>query len=162
AVWPVATPARAVRRAVSPRRRRRPHRGAGRRRRDGARGIEVRRRAEGPGVRIVSRGRLRQPRARFGRRRRSELREPAPGRRRRGRRRLGSGELMESRRTLVYVAPISGAPPAGAARTADSEHDRALVAAAAKGDAAAFRELYRRYLPIVHARLTLMVGPGAE
>ena len=69
---------------------------------------------------------------------------------------------MESRRTLVYVAPISGAPPAGAARTADSEHDRALVAAAAKGDAAAFRELYRRYLPIVHARLTLMVGPGAE
>ena len=69
---------------------------------------------------------------------------------------------MESRRTLVYVAPISGEPPAGAARTADSEHDRALVAAAAKGDAAAFRELYRRYLPIVHARLTLMVGPGAE
>ena len=62
---------------------------------------------------------------------------------------------MESRRPILFVAPIAGAPPA-------AEDDRPLVGAAATGDAAAFRELYRRHLPIVHARLTLMVGPGPE
>jgi RNA polymerase sigma-70 factor (ECF subfamily) len=63
-------------------------------------------------------------------------------------------------------APLDHDPRPGAARTADATNaanaDRRLAAAAARGDAAAFRELYRRHLPIVHARLTLMVGPGPE
>jgi len=59
---------------------------------------------------------------------------------------------MESRRPRL----LSPAP------AADVRDDRALVEAAATGDAAAFRELYRRHVPTVHARLTLMVGPGPE
>jgi len=59
---------------------------------------------------------------------------------------------MESRRPRL----LSPAP------AADVQDDRALVEAAATGDAAAFRELYRRHVPTVHARLTLMVGPGPE
>jgi len=70
---------------------------------------------------------------------------------------------MESRRPVLSVAPIAGEPRDGAGRAAaDAEDDRSLVGAAATGDAAAFRELYRRHLAIVHARLTLMVGPGPE
>ena len=42
------------------------------------------------------------------------------------------------------------------------EDERRLVGAASTGDTAAFREIYRRYLPIVHARLTLMIGPVPE
>jgi RNA polymerase sigma-70 factor (ECF subfamily) len=74
---------------------------------------------------------------------------------------------MESRRRFHFVTPIAREPLAGAARAArdgdvEGQDDRALVGAAATGDAAAFRELYRRHLPVVHARLTLMVGPGPE
>jgi RNA polymerase sigma-70 factor (ECF subfamily) len=70
---------------------------------------------------------------------------------------------MESRRPHLVVTPIAGEARAAAAPAAgDGDEERRLVAAAAAGDAAAFRELYRRHLPIVHARLTLMVGPGPE
>lgn len=71
--------------------------------------------------------------------------------------------MMESRRPLLLVAPIAGEAHAGAVPAVDAVDDeRALVGAAARGDAAAFRELHRRHLPTVHARLTLMVGPGPE
>jgi len=59
---------------------------------------------------------------------------------------------MESRRPRLSRAPIGD----------DVEDERRLVGAASAGDTAAFREIYRRYLPIVHARLTLMIGPVAE
>lgn len=70
---------------------------------------------------------------------------------------------MESRRPILVVAAVSGEPLADARWAADDDmNDRRLVGAAATGDAAAFRELYRRHLSLVHARLTLMVGPGPE
>jgi RNA polymerase sigma-70 factor (ECF subfamily) len=69
---------------------------------------------------------------------------------------------MESRRPHLVVAPIAGEARAAGPSARDGEDERRLVGAAAAGDAAAFRELYRRHLPIVHARLTLMVGPGPE
>jgi len=70
---------------------------------------------------------------------------------------------MESRRPIMLVAPIAGEARAAAVPAVDAIQDeRTLVAAAARGDAAAFRELHRRHLPTVHARLTLMVGPGPE
>ncbi|HMF41794.1 MAG TPA: sigma-70 family RNA polymerase sigma factor [Polyangia bacterium] len=70
---------------------------------------------------------------------------------------------MESRRPFVFAAPITGERLTDAPWPADgNSDDRPLVRAAATGDAAAFRELYRRHLPTVHARLTLMVGPGPE
>jgi len=69
---------------------------------------------------------------------------------------------MESRRPGLSLSPAVSEPRARPAPAADVPDDRALVEAAATGDAAAFRELYRRHLPTVHARLTLMVGPGPE
>jgi RNA polymerase sigma-70 factor (ECF subfamily) len=70
---------------------------------------------------------------------------------------------MQLRRRVPLTAPTSGEPRAEAARApADAEDDARLVGAAAAGDADAFRELYRRHLASVHARLTLMVGPGPE
>ncbi len=72
---------------------------------------------------------------------------------------------MESRRPGLSLSPEVSEPSEPRARlspAADVPDDRALVEAAATGDAAAFRELYRRHLPTVHARLTLMVGPGPE
>jgi RNA polymerase sigma-70 factor (ECF subfamily) len=71
---------------------------------------------------------------------------------------------MESRHPLFASTPSAGdrrAPPAPP-EPADLQDERRLVAAAAAGDAAAFRELHRRHLPAVHARLTLMIGPGPE
>jgi RNA polymerase sigma-70 factor (ECF subfamily) len=68
---------------------------------------------------------------------------------------------MELRRRSFVEPPASGTPPSGASR-APADDDGPLVGAAAAGDAAAFRELYRRHLASVHARLTMMVGPGAE
>lgn len=70
---------------------------------------------------------------------------------------------MDPRRPHLSFAPVAGHPPDRAAPpTVEAHDDRPLVGAAATGDAAAFRELYRRHLPVVHARLTLMVGPGPE
>jgi RNA polymerase sigma-70 factor (ECF subfamily) len=74
---------------------------------------------------------------------------------------------MQLRRRFFFEAPKSGettgAPPPGAPRAAAAaDDDGPLVGAAASGDAAAFRELYRRHLASVHARLTLMIGPGPE
>lgn len=70
---------------------------------------------------------------------------------------------MESRRPFLFAAPLTGKRLPGAPWAADDGNDdRRLVRAAATGDAAAFRELYRRHLPTVHARLTLMIGPGPE
>jgi len=69
---------------------------------------------------------------------------------------------MESQRPRLSLGPPVSDARARPSPGADVPDDRALVEAAATGDAAAFRELYRRHLPTVHARLTLMVGPGAE
>lgn len=71
---------------------------------------------------------------------------------------------MELRRRFGFVAPKLGEKPGEkpGEPAADAQDDATLVAGAATGDAAAFRELYRRHLASVHARLTLMVGPGHE
>jgi RNA polymerase sigma-70 factor, ECF subfamily len=74
---------------------------------------------------------------------------------------------MASRRPRLSRLPIAGDPrpePGWAPTDAptDAPDERRLVGAASTGDAAAFRELYRRHLPLVHARLTLMIGPGPE
>jgi RNA polymerase sigma-70 factor, ECF subfamily len=57
------------------------------------------------------------------------------------------------------VARGTGAVPATAERADD---DEVLAAAAAAGDVAAFASLYARYADRVFARLTHLVGPGAE
>ena len=70
---------------------------------------------------------------------------------------------MQLRRPRLSPVPPAGDPRPGAAgASSDALDERRLVGAASTGDAAAFRELYRRHLPIVHARLTLMIGPGPE
>jgi RNA polymerase sigma-70 factor, ECF subfamily len=70
---------------------------------------------------------------------------------------------MESRRPRLSPVPIAGDPRPGAARASTNAPDeRRLVGAASTGSAAAFRELYRRHLPIVHGRLALMIGPGPQ
>ena len=79
--------------------------------------------------------------------------------------RLGPGELMESRRPFFFVAPESGRRPGDAGARGRRPTRRTTgrwSEPRPAGDAAAFRELYRRHLAIVHARLTLMVGPGPE
>ena len=82
---------RRVRGALSSRRRRRPHRGAGGWAHDAARGAGGWRWRRGPGVRIASHRCVRESHSRFGARLRAELRQPAAGRGRRDRNRLGSG-----------------------------------------------------------------------
>src|SRR5262245_19016883 len=70
---------------------------------------------------------------------------------------------MESRRPRFSRAPIGGEPRADAAVMPDDVQDeRLLVGADSAGDTAAFREIYRRHLPLVQARLTLMIGPVPE
>jgi RNA polymerase sigma-70 factor (ECF subfamily) len=70
---------------------------------------------------------------------------------------------MESRQPRISPAPIGGDLFGGVGRMSDDlQQERRLVGAASTGDTAAFREIYRRYLPMVHARLTLMIGPVAE
>jgi len=70
---------------------------------------------------------------------------------------------MQSRQPRLSHAPRGGdsLDPAGG-MSEDLQQERRLVGAASAGDTAAFREIYRRYLATVHARLTLMIGPVPE